>query len=293
MKILIVENELYLAQSMSNKLGDIGHCDIVSSIEQINTHKHYEIVLLSTNVSDFLEVVKRFKNSVVILLISYFSVDTVITPLQAGASDYIQKPFMIEELIRKIKHQQHYKQLELLNTAYANYINSRFKNVKIPQFDYKKIKLPLIIKTHKQINADTFVFNYLKTHKLSFACIDLASANLDKTLRAISDNTLIFMLNFQVLKAEDRQKVYDFAYKKSVIIHTEAELEDANLQVIELNDGEKSLSNNEILTIDEYVKFIIVNYQSIFPDTDLSKKLGISRKSLWERRKKYELSKKK
>ncbi|EAH5670062.1 hypothetical protein CXE35_07460, partial [Campylobacter jejuni] len=30
-----------------------------------------------------------------------------------------------------------------------------------------------------------------------------------------------------------------------------------------------------------------------FPDTDLSKKLGISRKSLWEKRKKYEISKKK
>ncbi|EAI2944688.1 hypothetical protein IEC40_001809, partial [Campylobacter jejuni] len=48
-----------------------------------------------------------------------------------------------------------------------------------------------------------------------------------------------------------------------------------------------------ILTIDEYVKYVIINYQNIFPDTDLSKKLGISRKSLWEKRKKYEISKKK
>ena len=37
----------------------------------------------------------------------------------------------------------------------------------------------------------------------------------------------------------------------------------------------------------DYVKFIVLNYQHKFPDTELSKKLGISRKSLWERRKKY------
>ncbi|MEA1917106.1 MAG: helix-turn-helix domain-containing protein, partial [Campylobacterota bacterium] len=30
-----------------------------------------------------------------------------------------------------------------------------------------------------------------------------------------------------------------------------------------------------------------------FPDTELSKKLGISRKSLWEKRKKYGISKQK
>ncbi|MCW1548840.1 hypothetical protein OLS49_02640, partial [Campylobacter jejuni] len=55
---------------------------------------------------------------------------------------------------------------------------------------------------------------------------------------------------------------------------------------------EKNIDSNEILTIDEYVKYVIINYQNIFPDTDLSKKLGISRKSLWEKRKKYEISKK-
>ena len=55
----------------------------------------------------------------------------------------------------------------------------------------------------------------------------------------------------------------------------------------------RTLAFNEIVTIDEYVKYIIVNYQDKFSDTELSKKLGISRKSLWEKRKKYDVSKKK
>lgn len=33
----------------------------------------------------------------------------------------------------------------------------------------------------------------------------------------------------------------------------------------------KNINSNEILTIDEYVKYVIINYQNIFPDTDLSK----------------------
>ncbi|MBK1993680.1 hypothetical protein FSE90_05375, partial [Campylobacter novaezeelandiae] len=66
-----------------------------------------------------------------------------------------------------------------------------------------------------------------------------------------------------------------------------------NFDYIDLKNDEKNINNNEILTIDEYVKYIILTYQNIFPDTDLSKKLGISRKSLWEKRKKYEISKRK
>ena len=50
---------------------------------------------------------------------------------------------------------------------------------------------------------------------------------------------------------------------------------------------------SDILTIDEYIQHIIVEFQSKYPDTELSKKLGMSRKSLWEKRKKYDLYKKK
>ena len=63
--------------------------------------------------------------------------------------------------------------------------------------------------------------------------------------------------------------------------------------MLELSIRDKNFDIGEIVTIDEYIKYIIVNYQDKFPDTELSKKLGISRKSLWEKRKKYDVSKKK
>ena len=64
-------------------------------------------------------------------------------------------------------------------------------------------------------------------------------------------------------------------------------------ETIEVKTESKLYDQNEILTIDDYVKFIVNSFQYKFPDTELSKKLGISRKSLWEKRKKYGIFKKK
>jgi DNA-binding NtrC family response regulator len=36
---------------------------------------------------------------------------------------------------------------------------------------------------------------------------------------------------------------------------------------------------------------MVLNFQHTYPDTELSKKLGISRKSLWEKRKKFGIEK--
>ncbi|EHH2892151.1 hypothetical protein OHY49_001682, partial [Campylobacter jejuni] len=122
----------------------------------------------------------------------------------------------------------------------------------------------------------------------------LTSTNsVEKVMKLPTENNLLFLSNFQALKAAEKEKLLDFIQNKNVILHTNSNTDDLKINCINLNDNEKNINSNEILTIDEYVKYVIINYQNIFPDTDLSKKLGISRKSLWEKRKKYEISKKK
>ncbi|BEK16383.1 TPA: response regulator [Campylobacter jejuni] len=295
MKVLIIENEIYLAQSISIKLSDAGYsCEIINSFDEYNGEKYYDIVLLSTNTNNFLKAVGQFKYSIIILLISYISTDTVSNPLKLGASDYIQKPFMIEELIRKIKHYQDFRKLSILNKAYQSYIKSRLETIKIPEYNYKKLKLPLILKSNKQSSADAFVFNYANECDITLSFIDLTSTNsVEKVMKLPTENNLLFLSNFQALKATEKEKLLDFIQNKNVILHTNSNTDDLKINCINLNDNEKNIDSNEILTIDEYVKYVIINYQNIFPDTDLSKKLGISRKSLWEKRKKYEISKKK
>jgi len=111
MKILIVENELYLTQSISAKLTELGHvCESAASVKDAIKEEEFDAILLSTNISgqNFYPVIEHYQNSIVILMVSYVSNDTVSGPLKAGANDYIVKPFMIEELVRKLDHLQDY-----------------------------------------------------------------------------------------------------------------------------------------------------------------------------------------
>ncbi|TKX32947.1 DNA-binding transcriptional response regulator [Campylobacter aviculae] len=294
MKVLIIENEIYLAQSINVKLNSAGyHCTIINSFDEYSNEKHYDIILLSTNTSNFLKAVEHFKHNIIILLISYISTDTVSNPLKMGANDYIQKPFMIEELIRKIKHHQDFRKFSILNKSYENYIKSRLKMIKIPEYNYKKLKLPIILKSNIQSSADAFVFKYLNECNIMLLYIDLTIANsVEKAIKSYMDNTLLFLSNLQILKPLEKEKLFDFIKNKSVILHTNSNIENTKFHCINLNDSEKDTISNEILTLDEYAKYIILKYQNTFSDTDLSKKLGISRKSLWQKRKKYDLKKK-
>ena len=70
-------------------------------------------------------------------------------------------------------------------------------------------------------------------------------------------------------------------------------VENVPFRLIEIESESQLFDQGEILPIEEYVKYIMTNFQNRFPDTELSKKLGISRKSLWEKRKKYGIIKKK
>ena len=79
-----------------------------------------------------------------------------------------------------------------------------------------------------------------------------------------------------------------------VVFSSTEPLEEFDGAVIEL-EGEEGFvgGGGEILTIEDYVKNILVSFQDKYPDVELSKKLGISRKSLWEKRKKHGIYKKK
>jgi len=97
-----------------------------------------------------------------------------------------------------------------------------------------------------------------------------------------------------IKELQDRPVQYlSYGQKKKVAIQTSDFAQSAPFEELELSVRDKNFDIGEIVTIDEYIKYIIVNYQDKFPDTELSKKLGISRKSLWEKRKKYDVSKKK
>ncbi len=298
MKVLIVENEIYLAQSISSKLSEVGYtCKIVATIKEALEEGHYDIVLLSTNISgqNFYPAIEKYKNSIIILLISYISNDTVSKPLKMGVDDYMLKPFMIEELIRKIDHLFEYKKFKKENEFLKNYIENSFKNSSLKQVDAKKIIPPVLIKSSYQKLIDKLVYEYAKSIKVTPVFIAVDSSHAMEKIEQYDNRTLLYLVNFQNLRKSEKAKLLSIIDKKRVILCTTDSNEELNnnFNVLSLDNYNKIYENGDILSIDDYVKYIIQSFQNKFTDTELSKKLGISRKSLWEKRKKYGINKKK
>ncbi|WP_263833763.1 response regulator [Sulfurospirillum oryzae] len=295
MKILIVENEIYLAQSIASKLMEIGHlCEIATSIKDALKDEKYDAILLSTNISgqNFYPVIEKHRSSIIILMISYISNDTVTNPIKAGACDYIQKPFMIEELIRKLQHLSDFKNLKKENETYKEYVKNLFSSANLEPLD-KKTKFPILIKTNFQKHADALVFNYAQSQNETFTFISLTQGNAYEKIARAGSEELLYIIDLQNLKKSEKLKVYNILEGKRAIICSTDPNEESDFTKIEINTDSKILDQGDILCIDDYVKYVIFNFQNKFPDTELSKKLGISRKSLWEKRKKYGINKKK
>jgi DNA-binding response OmpR family regulator len=295
MRILILENEIYLAQSISAKLSELGHhCDTYSSTKEAFKGNAYDVILLSTNINgqDFYPVIEAYKDVVIILMVSYISNDTVSKPLQAGAKDYIQKPFMIEDLIRKIKHYQEFERLKSLTTTYESYLNHTFNTISLDE-NVKELTLPLFLSCNNPKQSDALAFKYADYHEKPLHFVSLTSAKALHEIAMLSSNAIIYIADFQVLKKSDYSTFFNLIANKKVIVSSNEKIVDIEHKVIEMKSHNQLFEQGDILPIEDYVKYIVLNYQHKFPDTELSKKLGISRKSLWEKRKKYGIVKKK
>ncbi len=295
MKILIIENEIYLAQSIATKLGELGHtCEMCTSTKDAIKGSSYDVVLLSTNINgqDFTPVIQSFKKSIIILMVSYISNDTVSKPLALGAKDYILKPFMIEELVRKINHYQEFEKLKSRNDAYEKYLTHSFASVAHNQ-DVKNVELPLFISSSFQKYSDAFAFEYAKNQDMPIHFLSLNDIDSMNELTLLPQNCIVYIIDYQVLKKSERKTFCSLIKDKNIIVTSNEKIEDVQYPIFEIKSGNNIFDKSEILPIEDYVKFIILNYQNKYPDTELSKKLGISRKSLWEKRKKYDIIKKK
>jgi DNA-binding NtrC family response regulator len=293
MKIIIVENELYLAQSIASKLGENGfETEIYSSIKEA-MQSNGDVYLLSTNLpgQNTAPLITQFKEKIIILMVSYINNDTVGEPLKLGAKDYIVKPFMIEELLRKIEHYQEYQDLKKHTRLYQEYMENLLQEIET-DFDIDRINTPLVIQTNYQRLVDKVVFEYAHKNDKLLTFIPLGNKEWKEKLDNSSRNSLLYITEIHTLKKADKEYLLEKLKSYDFILCATSEIE-TDYETITLNTDSKLYDQNEILTIDDYVKFIVNSFQYKFPDTELSKKLGISRKSLWEKRKKYGLFKKK
>lgn len=295
MKILIIENEVYLAQSIATKLGDLGHvCELCTSTKDAIKSNNYDVVLLSTNINgqDFNPIIEIFRSAIIILMVSYISNDTVSKPLSAGAKDYILKPFMIEELVRKINHYQDYEKLKKRDKAYRKYLTHSFSTL-THEYDHDSIELPIFISSSFQKYSDAFAFEHAYEKDLPIHFITLSDPKAMSEIESLNQDAILYIIDYQTLKKSDKKIFCSLITHKKAIVSSTDKIENVEHHVLEIKNENNIFDRGDILPIEDYVKYIVLNYQYKFPDIELSKKLGISRKSLWEKRKKYDIIKKK
>ena len=294
MKLLILENEVYLAQSIAGKLSDVGYeCTISQNIPKERVD--YHAILISSNIynqnCEFF--IRQHSDSIIIMMISYISDDTVSKPLLAGARDYVLKPFMIDELVRKIRHYNEFaknKQVLDFYNAYFDFIQKELNTPSLLQYNP-----PFIIKSTSQRSADIYAMKYAREKNILLEFITLK----DKDYKNIFKNTpqkqkIYYATNLEELKKQERREFLELAYRYPMIISFISTDKVQFQQVIDISHIPNTQElGGDIMSIHDYVKTIIAKFESRYPDIELAKKLGMSRKSLWEKRKKYGLLRKK
>ena len=289
--ILILEDDIYLAQKVAVRLQDEGYTAVHhTNINEVVCNREFDTILLSTNipVGDTVSIIKKFPNSVIILLVAYVSDATVAKPLKAGASDYVLKPFSMDELFRKIKHYEEFNRLQTKSRCLENYVNFVFDSLETSDVDVPT-NLPFLIETNEQNFADKVVFEIAQ--KLGK---DIEFVSLEKDFRtdfSMYEDKLVYIYDYHRVKTSTKEVLLKSLPDQDIIFCSFDAEEGFPYERIVLKNQASVTPNDTILTINDYVKMVIQNFQSQYPDTELSKKLGISRKSLWEKRKKFGLEK--
>ena len=294
MNILIIENEMYLAKKIVSRLLDEGHiCDYIESFNINNLSNNYDVILLSTSLNHNLcqKIIQKYKQSIILLLVTYVSNETLTSPLENGADDYIMKPFIMDELLRKIYHHKHYQSIQRELVNINNYIDFIFENINIDEH-IEPNTFPLLIETKCQKFADKFLLNLSKIKKLS---IDFISLDLNNWKQKIfnSKKDILYLNKYHTLKNNMKEQILKIIENKKCILVSSEEEEDFPYQKIKFHQKNSLIVNGSIISINDYLKLMVLSFQDKYPDTELSKKLGISRKSLWEKRKKLDIIRKK
>lgn len=296
MNILIIENDTYLSQSISNQLIDKGYdCFISRDIKaRCNENTFFDVVLASYDVcSDYSDLLRRYSNSIVIMMIKYISDNTVTKLMKSGVSDYILKPFSVEELVRKIGHYKDFNTIKKEVVFYKNYFEFIETILDIPMPN--TFNPPFIIRASTQRSADIYAMRYARLKNIHFDFLSLNKLDWKDVLKLSgSPKSPIYITGLESLRNNDRLAFLSNLSRQNMVLSFVSKDEISFKNVVNITNNENSPDlNSEILSVKDYEKMVILKYESMYSDVELAKKLGMSRKSLWEKRKKYDIIKKK
>ncbi len=292
MKVTIIDNEIYLAQSISSKLNRHGfETEHFSTYAQAFKESTGDIYLVSNDIPREKSrlLIKKFKDKIIILIINVYDAMNLKKAFSYGINDYIVKPFHFDELIGKIRHHQEFFDLKTSINTYQSYLSHSFRDF-VKRGKDQELTFPLVIESDSTIYIDKWVFEYSQQYKKLFTFVPIIGNKWQKKIRETDDSDLLYIKNVRYLSKKEKVELLSLLQGKKFILSTILPLE-SDYKTIKLTIDVHDYDGSEIMNIERYIQFIILKYQYQFPDTVLSKKLGFSRKSLYERRLKYDIRK--
>lgn len=168
-------------------------------------------------------------------------------------------------------------------TKYMRYLLQEENVFSIEQ----SLPLPLAIHTDMQEKADYYAIELARKKNLHIEFVDLKKQKLKDPSSYDKKNMIYYLYNLEHIKQAQVKRLLE-ALSHSKVIFSFFELnKKLPIKTIELKNALSSYEGGEFLSIQDYIKHVITTHQAHQSDTKLAQKLGISRKSLWEKRKRY------
>jgi DNA-binding NtrC family response regulator len=174
-KILVIDDEPLMRITIHDALASEGY-----TVESAETgqrgidllHEHlWDILLTDLKLPDRdgIQILKEVKaldlSTQVILITAYGSIDSAVTAMKEGASDYLTKPFSMDELFLIIKRLLRMKQLEEENVRLRKKIEERFGLEGLVGKSSQMEKIYQLIETVSQTDTTVLIYGESGTGK--------------------------------------------------------------------------------------------------------------------------------
>ncbi|OPX27707.1 MAG: hypothetical protein B1H07_00660 [Campylobacteraceae bacterium 4484_166] len=289
----MIEEEIFLSNNICTKFEKHGFICHESRDLDVDDFVFDAIVLSITPAKlDYITFVKKYSQTTIILLSPKINDEDAILLLSYGADRYMPKPILIDELYQVVLHY-----IEYANMRYKlKIINNHFDNFFKTEFGLqKKYDLPLQINSSSSLESFAFAFNVAKQQNKTLLPIRF---NFDKIIYKIKscDFTKVVPYVYDTSRldsSEINRYMNEFCKYKLIVCLPYQFNQYAKFELLKIKNTKNSFLPDDILTIDEYFKYIVQSFQNSMTDIKIASALGVSRKTLWDKRKKLNISNKK
>jgi DNA-binding response OmpR family regulator len=208
-KILLVEDDKDLQESLKELFVEAGYfvktaSDGVEALKQVNNNE-FDLVILDLGLpimsgeSVCLEIRKKFPDMRIIILTAKDTTPDIISGLNLGADDYITKPFVVDELLARVKARLRFRsgQEETLTVADLVLNGSTYEvkrgntEIKLTPQEFKLLQC-LMSNKGRVLTRDTILNKvWLYAQDVETRVVDVYMGYLRKKIDAQSSKKLI------------------------------------------------------------------------------------------------------